>query len=63
MNKKEFEQFMYYQFPTAFEVSFAREMLQNILDYADGMEEIEQYNFLCDMIPQVAEIDVRKVFY
>ena len=29
------------------------EIIDNILDYAGNLEEIEQYNFLCDMFPIV----------
>ena len=39
------------------------EIIDNILDYAGNLEEIEQYNFLCDMFPIVPEIDIRKVYY
>lgn len=63
MNKREFEQFMYNEFPTVFENSFSREMLSNILAYAEGMEETEQYNFLCGMIPEITERELKEVFF
>lgn len=63
MNKNEFKNYIMEEFPTVFTTHFSIEMLENILDYADGMEEIEQYNFLCAMIPQIPEQEVRKVYY
>lgn len=39
------------------------EMVDNILEYAGNLEEIEQYNFLCDMLPIVPEITIRNVYY
>lgn len=40
MNKEEFRNYIIEEFPTVFITHFAVEMLENILDYADGMEEI-----------------------
>lgn len=34
MNRNEFEEYMFEEFPSVFENSFSREMLSNILDYA-----------------------------
>lgn len=63
MDKNEFKDFMFNEFPTAFETSFAREMLENILYYAESLgDETEQYNFLTNMIPQVSDYELRKVF-
>lgn len=39
------------------------EMLDNILNYAGSLEEIEQYNFLCDMLPNVPEIKIRNTYF
>ena len=63
MNKEEFRNYIIEEFPTVFTTHFAVEMLENILNYAEGMSEIEQYNFLCSMIPQMSEQEIRKVNY
>lgn len=63
MNKNEFKVFLFEEFPSVFETSFAREMLENILNYAESLgDETEQYNFLTVMIPQVSDRELRKVF-
>lgn len=63
MNRQEFEQYLYEEFPSVFENSFSREMLSNILDYAETIgDENEQYLFLGNMIPQVSERELRSVF-
>ena len=62
MNKNEFAQWIYENY-TINENPMAREMLENILEYAEGMDEIEQYNYLNRMIPQVPESIIKKVAY
>lgn len=62
MNKEEFEQWIYENY-TIGENPMARELLKNVLEEAEGMDEGEQYNYLCRMIPQVPESVIRKVYY
>jgi len=62
MNKNEFAQWVYQNY-TINENPMAREMFENILDYADGMDEKEQYEYLCRMVPQVPESIIRQVAY
>ena len=62
MDKNEFEQWIFANY-TIDENPMARELLSNVLEYADGMSECEQYNFLCRMIPQVPEQIIRQVSY
>lgn len=61
MNKKEFKNFVikYCNYKTDIELKF----LNNVLDYAEGMEEIEQYNFLCAILPNIPENDIKDVYY
>lgn len=61
LNKKEFKDWII----TNYDIGnkFSEEMLDNILSYAEGMEEDEQYLFLCTMIPQVPERIIRDVAY
>lgn len=40
-----------------------RELIQNILDEAEHMEEIPQYNYLCRMLDCIPERILRNVFY
>lgn len=62
MNKEEFKQFMYYEFPYVFENSFTREMLSNILAYAENMDDpTERYNFLSGIIPEVTEEELKEI--
>lgn len=62
MNKTEFANYMFEEFPSVFETSFAREMLQNILDYAESLgDKSKQYNYLSAMLPQVTNSELRKV--
>lgn len=37
--------------------------LDGILDYAEGMEPEEQYNFLCAVLPSLPESVIRRVEY
>jgi len=62
MNRQEFEQWVFENY-TINENPMARELLTNIFNYADGMGETEQYDFLCRMIPQVPEQMIRQVHY
>ena len=41
---------------------FAMQLIDNILNYAEGMEENEQYGFLSYMLP-IPESIIRKVYY
>lgn len=60
MNKENFTSYMYGEFPSVFETSFAREMLENILGYAESLsDESERCNFLSSMIPQITEKEIR----
>lgn len=60
--KGEFLQHMFEEFPGVFNNSFAREMLENIVDYgtADNFTHTknELYYFLMDMIPEVEPKDL-----
>lgn len=63
MGKEEFRKYLLdncYQFCKN---PIFEEMLDNILDYAGNLEEIEQYNFLCDMLPNVPEKDIRNAYF
>lgn len=63
MNKEEFKKFLlenYYQYCRN---SIFDKMLDNILDYAGKLEEIEQYRFLCDMLPNVPEVNIRNTYF
>ena len=62
MDRKEFAQWIYQNY-TIDENAMARELLENVLEYADGMNEKEQYEYLCRMIPQVPESIIKKVSY
>lgn len=62
MNKQEFAQWIYENY-TIGDNSMARELLENVIDEADGMSETEQYEYLSRMIPQVPDNVIRKVCY
>lgn len=64
MDKQEFRQWIYdnYNVPGD-NCTLAPGMLDNILDYADGMDEIAQYDFLCRMLPSLPDSIIRKVSY
>ena len=57
LDKEAFLQYMFQEFPSVFNNSFAREMLENIVDYgtADNFTHTknELYYFMKDMIPEV----------
>lgn len=62
MNSDQFAQWVYENY-TIGDNPMARELLENVLEYAEGMEPEEQYNYLCRMIPQVPEAVIRTVSY
>lgn len=62
MNSDEFAQWIYANY-TIGDNPMARELLENVLEYAEGMEPEEQYSYLCRMIPQVPEAVIRTVSY
>ena len=62
MNKKEFLKWIMDNYNVA-KTHFDYELLENVLDYAEGMEENDQYNFLSRMIPQIPDEIIRKVYY
>lgn len=43
--------------------AMGRELIENVLEYAEGMEGGEQRKFLARMIPQVPEVILRCVSY
>lgn len=56
MNKEELKEYISQNY------DFDDTLINNILNYAENMEEIEQYNFLCAILP-VPEIIIRQVNY
>lgn len=62
MNENEFAQWIYENY-TIGDNPMARELVENVLHYAEGMEPEDQYIYLCMMIPQVPEAVIRKVSY
>ena len=64
MNKDEFRQWIYdnYNVPGD-NCTLGPTMLDAILDYAEGMEENEQYRFLCRMLVEIPRRIIRKVRY
>lgn len=64
MDKEEFRQWIYdnYNVPGN-NCTLAPQMLDSILDYAEGMEETQQYEFLCAMFPTLPESIIRTVSY
>lgn len=63
MDSNEFEQWIYQNYTIGDNNPMARELLENVLDYANGMEPEEQHNYLSRMIPQVPETIIRTVQY
>lgn len=63
MKKKEFRKYLEEEYEMVDSRKLLNNIIDNILDYAGNLEEVEQYNFLCDMLPFVPEIDVRSVCY
>lgn len=54
--REEFLQHMYEEFPSVFDTSFSREMLENIVDYGRANHTVTKnglYYYLKAMIPQV----------
>lgn len=62
MNSDQFAQWIYENY-TIGDNPMARELLENVLEYSEGMESEEQYDYLCRMIPQVPETVIRTVSY
>lgn len=62
MDKQQFRQWIYdnYNVPGN-NCTLAPSMLDGILDYAEGMEPDEQYNFLCIVLPDLPESIIRRV--
>ena len=54
MNKREFIQWVYANY-TIGSNPMARELFENVLAYAETLNEREQYDFLCEIIPEVPE--------
>ena len=63
MDRYEFRKWILEEYETVFGTHFAFELLDNVLEYANGMSEGDQYNYLCRMIPQVPESVIRTVRY
>ena len=63
MNKYEFKKWILEEYPSVFTTHFAFELLDNLLEYAENMNENMQYKYLCRMIPQVPESIIRTVHY
>ena len=63
MNKEEFKEYLKEEYRVVDSKKMLNDIIENILDYAGTLEEIEQYNFLCDISPIVPEIDIRKVYF
>lgn len=50
------------EFPMAFETSFARDMLDNILEESEKIENIaDRCDWLAKMIPQVRSTEIRDI--
>lgn len=50
------------EFPTAFETSYARDMLDNILEESEKIENIaERCDWLAKMIPEVRSTEIRDI--
>lgn len=50
------------EFPTAFETSFSRDMLDNILEESEKIENIaERCDWLAKMIPQIRATEIRDI--
>ena len=62
MDRNEFAQWIFKNY-TIDENPMARELLENVLEYAEGMKGEAQYEYLCRMIPQIPEAIIRKVSY
>lgn len=64
MSKDEFRQWIYdnYNVPGD-NCTLAPAMLDGILDYAEGKDTEQRYNFLCAMFPSLPESVLRRVEY
>ncbi len=60
MDKQQFIQWVYENY-TINENAMARELFENVLNYAEGLCEQERYEFLCAVIPQVPERIIARV--
>ncbi|PJJ26707.1 hypothetical protein [Lacrimispora celerecrescens] len=50
------------KFPTELETSFARDMLDNILEESEKIENIaERCDWLAKMIPQISSTEIRDI--
>lgn len=50
----ELKQYLFSEFPTAFESNFAREMLENILEFSQSFDDLNiQFAFVQKMIPEI----------
>lgn len=50
------------EFPAAFETSFARDLLDNILEESEKIENIaERCDWLAKMIPQIRSTEIRDI--
>lgn len=64
MNKDEFKQWVYCNYNVPGDnCTLAPSMLDAILDYAEGMKDAEQYEFLCNMFPSFPDSVIRIVAY
>lgn len=60
MNTDKLKQYIFDEFPTVFETSFACEMLDNILSESEEIKDINyQVIYLTEMIPQIKEHEIR----
>lgn len=60
MNKQEFRQYIVDTFDYD---EYTMEFIDNILNYAEGMDETEQYRFLTAMFSQLSDNEIRQVCY
>ena len=59
--KDEFLQHMFEEFPSVFNTSFSREMLENVVDYGMDNHTVTKnglYYYLKDMVPQTEPKDL-----
>lgn len=61
MNTDSLKVYIFEEFPTVFENSFSREMLENILAHSEEIKDKnEQVIYIMEMIPQIRENEVRQ---
>ena len=64
MGKDDFKQYIVDNFNVPYSnYTLAPAMLDGILDFAEGMESAEQYNFFCKMFPSLPEQIIECVSY